>query len=61
MSIQPYEESVPGTPGIVPEIDFLRNSATMFVLSMIMASVLVAPVILATTQASTMWRLFKKM
>ena len=55
MSIQSHEENVPNTP----EIDFLSDSATMFVLSMVMASVLVIPAILAATQASSMWRPFK--
>ena len=56
MSIQPYKESAPKTH----EIDFLSSSATMFVLSMVVASVLVMPAIIAATQASAMWRSLKK-
>ena len=56
MSTQPDEESVLNTR----ETDFLSDAATMFVLSMVMASVLVAPAVIATAQASEVWRLLKK-
>jgi hypothetical protein len=63
MSTQQREESAPDAPDVpdTPGIDFLSNSATMFVLSMVMASVLVVPTIIAATQASTVWRQFKKL
>ncbi len=56
MSTQPDKESVLKAH----ETDFLSDTATMFVLSMVMASVLVMPTIIAATHASAMWRLFKK-
>jgi len=43
-----------------PKIDILSDTYTMFVLSMIMASVLAIPVIIGVTQAAAMWRLIKK-
>jgi predicted membrane protein len=42
------------------EIDTLSGTYTLFVLSMVMASFLVAPTIIGTTQALTAWRLLKK-
>jgi len=44
----------------VKETDTMSDTYTMFVLSMIMASVLAIPVIIGTTQAAAMWRLLKK-
>ena len=55
-NIQPDKESVLK----VHETDFLSDTATMFVLSMVMASVLVVPTIIVATQATAMWRLCKK-
>jgi hypothetical protein len=38
----------------------LNGIFTMFVLSMVMASVIAIPVIIAPAQAATAWRLLKK-
>jgi hypothetical protein len=38
----------------------LNDMFTMFILSMITASALAVPVIIGVTQATAMWRLFKK-
>ena len=58
MSIQSDRESVSNTHK--NEADFLSDSATMFILSMVMTSVLVMPAIIASTQATAIWRLLKK-
>jgi len=42
------------------QTDSLSNTYTMFVLSMIMASVFTIPVIIGATQMTAMWRLMKK-
>jgi hypothetical protein len=44
----------------VPGPDPLNGMFSMFVLSMVMASVLTVPVIIGATQGATIWRLFKK-
>ncbi|MCL2644641.1 MAG: hypothetical protein FWD51_04185 [Betaproteobacteria bacterium] len=40
--------------------DTTHDAYTMFVLSMIMASVLTVPVIIGTAQAAAMWRILRK-
>lgn len=42
------------------DTDILSDVFTMFVLSLVMASVLAIPAVIGTTQAATMWRMLKK-
>jgi type III secretory pathway component EscT len=59
-----FDEHVTGEESVLnfykTDDDTLSDTFTMFVLSMVMASIMAVPVIIGTTQAAMMWRLLKK-